>query len=83
VRITAKGQVTIPQAVRERAGLMPGTDVEFEVDAGVVRLVKASPKAGRKTRGQRLVEHLRGAGDFRMTTDEIIALMRGPRADQG
>lgn len=83
LRITAKGQVTIPQAVRERAGLMPGTDVEFEVDDGEVRLVKAPRKGGRKTRGQRLVEHLRGAGDFRMTTDEIIALMRGPPADQG
>ena len=83
MRITAKGQVTIPQAVRERAGLMPGADVEFEIDDGDVRLVKAQRKTGRKTRGQRLVEHLRGAGDFRMTTDEIIALMRGPPADQG
>jgi AbrB family looped-hinge helix DNA binding protein len=82
LRITAKGQVTIPQAVRERAGLMPGTDVEFEIDDGDVRLVKAQRKTGRKTRGQRLVAHLRGAGDFRMTTDEIIALMRGPPADQ-
>jgi bifunctional DNA-binding transcriptional regulator/antitoxin component of YhaV-PrlF toxin-antitoxin module len=41
MRITAKGQVTIPQSVRESAGpqsvresagLMPGTDVEFELD---------------------------------------------------
>ena len=83
MRITAKGQVTIPQAVRERAGLMPGTDVDFEIDDGEVRLVKAPRKGDRMTRGQRLVEHLRGAGDFRMTTDEIIALMRGPPADQG
>ena len=35
MRITAKGQVTIPQIVRERAGLMPGTDVEFELENGV------------------------------------------------
>jgi len=83
MRITAKGQVTIPQAVRERAGLMPGTDVEFEIDDGDVRLVKTPRKAGRKTRGQRLVDHLRGGGDFKMSTDEIIALMRGPPADQG
>lgn len=83
MRITAKGQVTIPQNVRERAGLMPGTDVEFEVDAGVVRLVKAKPKGGRKTRGQKLVEGLRGRGDFKMTTDEIVALMRGPSAEEG
>jgi len=81
MRITSKGQVTIPLNVRERAGLMPGTDVEFEVVADVVRLVKATRGEGRKTRGQKLVEGLRG-GDFKMTTDEVVALMRGPRADE-
>jgi len=81
MRITAKGQVTIPQDVREHAGLMPGTDVEFEFEAGVVRLVKSTHDAPRKTRGQKLVERLRGQGDFKMTTDEILALMRGPPAD--
>ncbi len=79
MRITAKGQVTIPQSVRESAGLMPGTDVEFEVDNGVVRLVKAT--GSRRTRGEKLVERLRGGGEFKMTTDEILALMRGPPAD--
>jgi AbrB family looped-hinge helix DNA binding protein len=83
MRITAKGQVTIPQDVRESAGLMPGTDVEFKIEAGAVRLVKATKGAGRKTRGQKLVERLRGRGDFKMTTDEVVALMRGPPADDG
>ena len=82
MRITSKGQVTIPQEIRESAGLMPGTDVEFEVEDGVVRLVKARRRAGRKTRGQRLVDSLRGRGDFKMTTDEVMALMRGPAADE-
>ena len=83
MRITTKGQVTIPQDVRERAGLMPGTDVEFEIEAGVVRLVKAAKSGGRPTRGQKLVESLRGHGDFKMTTDEVVAWMRGPVADEG
>jgi AbrB family looped-hinge helix DNA binding protein len=83
MRITAKGQVTIPQDVRVRAGLMPGTDVAFEIEEGVVRLVKASGGLGRKSRGQKLAERLRGGGDFKMTTDEVIALMRGPCADEG
>jgi AbrB family looped-hinge helix DNA binding protein len=83
MRITTKGQVTIPQDVRERAGLMPGTDVAFEIEAGIVRMVKTMPATGRRTRGQRLVESLRGHGDFKMTTDEIVALMRGPSADEG
>lgn len=81
MRITAKGQVTIPQDVRVRAGLMPGTDVEFTFEAGAVRLIKTARKGPRKTRGQQLVDRLRGAGDFKMTTDEILALMRGPAAD--
>jgi AbrB family looped-hinge helix DNA binding protein len=83
VRITAKGQVTIPQDVRARAGLMPGTDVVFEIEAGAVRLVKAETSGGRRTRGQKLVDGLRGRGDFKMTTDEVVALMRGPAADEG
>jgi AbrB family looped-hinge helix DNA binding protein len=82
MRITAKGQVTIPQDLREQAGLMPGTDVEFELEAGGVRLVKARPGLKRKTRGEKLVERLRGKGEFKMTTDEILALMRGPPADE-
>ncbi len=82
MRISAKGQVTIPQDVRERAGLVPGTDVEFEIEAGAVRLVKVTQEGSRMTRGQRLVDRLRGGGDFKMTTDEILALMRGPPADE-
>jgi hypothetical protein len=39
-------------------------------------------KARRPDRGQKLVESLRGRGDVRMTTDEVIALMRGPTADE-
>jgi AbrB family looped-hinge helix DNA binding protein len=90
MRITEKGQVTIPQAIRERAGLMPGTDVDFLIDPnGGVRLVKAERSGKRRTRGEKLVEALRekgkgwGRGVFDgMTTDEIIRLMRGPPADE-
>lgn len=31
MRITCKGQVTIPAEVCEQAGLLPGTEVEFSV----------------------------------------------------
>jgi AbrB family looped-hinge helix DNA binding protein len=82
VRITSKGQVTIPRLVRERAGMMPGTDVDFTIEDGVVRLMKSGGGGGRKTRGQLIVEKLRGKGDLKMTTDEVIALMRGPPPDE-
>lgn len=77
MRITSKGQVTIPQAIREEAGLLPRTEVEFVIDDGAVRIVKAS--AGRRaSRGARAVVRLRGsARPVRMTTDQIMALTRG------
>lgn len=77
MRITSKGQVTIPQAVREQAGLLPETDVEFVVEPDGVRIIKASG-ARRPSRGARAVERLRrGAGQVSMSTDEIMALTRG------
>lgn len=78
MRITSKGQVTIPADIRERAGLLPETEVDFEFDGKVVRIMPAA--ARRKTgRGDRLVAHLRrNKGDIAMTTDEIMALTREP-----
>ncbi len=81
MRITSKGQVTIPHALREQAGLVPGTEVEFRLEAGGVRLVKAKPGTARKSRGRALVERLRGKGAFKMTADQVIALMRGAAAN--
>jgi len=77
MRITSKGQVTIPQAVRERAGLLPNTEVDFVIDGDLVLLVRAD-QARKPSRGQLLVEHLaRHRGAFGMTTDELMALTRG------
>ncbi|HEY3799637.1 MAG TPA: AbrB/MazE/SpoVT family DNA-binding domain-containing protein [Caulobacteraceae bacterium] len=77
MRITSKGQVTIPVEIRERSGLLPNTDVEFEFDGVDVRLRRS--EAGKKPgRGARLVAHLRAhRGDIKMTTEEIMALTRG------
>jgi AbrB family looped-hinge helix DNA binding protein len=75
VRITSKGQVTIPQEIRERVGLLPDTEVEFVVRQNAVQLVKAK-KSARPTRGQALVQRLRGTSTVRMSTDEILALTR-------
>jgi AbrB family looped-hinge helix DNA binding protein len=76
MKITSKGQVTIPQDVRERLGLLPHTEVEFEVRGDVAVLRKAN---GRR-RGRRIVEGMRGRGSVRMSTDEILALTRGEGA---
>ena len=76
MRITSKGQVTIPVEIREKAGLLPGTEVDFELDGGAVRIVRArSPR--RETRGDQIVRRLRGSATVKMSTDEIMALTRG------
>lgn len=38
MRISSKGRVTIPIDIRERAGLMPNSEVEFECDGTTVRI---------------------------------------------
>lgn len=76
MKITSKGQVTIPQAVRERHGLLPGTEVRFLDDGKTVRLVKAE---GEQRRGKAIVERMRGRAKTRLTTDQIMALTRGEK----
>jgi AbrB family looped-hinge helix DNA binding protein len=74
MRVSTKGQVTIPLEVREQLGLQPGAEVDFEVEGDIAKLIPVR-KAGH--RGRRVVEHLRGQATVRMTTDEIMALTRG------
>jgi AbrB family looped-hinge helix DNA binding protein len=79
MRITSKGQVTIPLNVRTRLGLLPHTEVEFELAGDHARIRKAKPADGtgaRGARGNRALDALRGAADTRMSTDEIMALTR-------
>ena len=73
MKITTRGQVTIPADIRERLGLLPNTEVEFTLAGNSVVLTKA--RRGRR-RGERVVAHLRGRGTVRMSTEEILALTR-------
>jgi AbrB family looped-hinge helix DNA binding protein len=70
MKITTRGQVTVPRYIRERLGLLPRTDVEWELRDGTAVLRKASG-------GRALIEQMRGRGTVRMTTDEVMALTRG------
>ena len=73
MKITTKGQVTIPIEVRERLGLLPNTEVEFVLQDGHAILRKL-PRSRR--RGAKVVAHLRGRGTVPMTTEQILALTR-------
>lgn len=76
MKITSKGQVTIPKEIRDRLGLLPGTEVEFLEENGEARVRKAP---GGSNRGRKAVEHLRqaGGGKYRLTTEEVMRLTRG------
>lgn len=75
MRITSKGQVTIPAEIRERLGLLPNTEVDFVLDGKGVRLVKARRRSG-AGRAAEMLRRLRGVATVRMSTDEIMALTR-------
>jgi len=75
MRITSKGQVTIPQRIREQAGLLPNTEVEFRIANGRVTL-RSKGKPG--SAGKAAVARLRGSlKHLKRSTDELMALTRG------
>jgi AbrB family looped-hinge helix DNA binding protein len=74
MKITSKGQITIPQEIRESHGLLPETEIEFVVKGNAVQIVKSRRT---ESRGTKLVQRLRGRAKGGMSTDEIMKLMRG------
>ena len=74
MQITTKGQVTIPLAIRKKLGLLPHTEVEFELSGDHARIRKAGQKGSERSRT--VIAALRGTADTRLSTDEIMALTR-------
>lgn len=88
MRVTSKGQVTIPKEVRERLGIQPGSDVGFAEEGGKVVLINED-NSKNETPGERMVRLMVEFGDRMrregklsgMTTDEIMEMNRGPFDD--
>lgn len=74
MRVTDKGQVTIPIGIRRKAGFLPNTDVEFLVRGKNV-ILRKSAKSQR--RGGKLIAAMRGRATQRLSTRQIMALTRG------
>jgi AbrB family looped-hinge helix DNA binding protein len=85
MRITSKGQITIPKAVRERAGITEATDLDVIYENGKVVVEKvAATDAERQRRAREIkewIERFRGTADNGLTTDEIMEMTRGPFDD--
>lgn len=77
MKLTSKGQVTIPQALREKFGLLPQTEVVFEeAENGV--LIKPAV-ATRRREAEAWLKHARGSATAKLTTDEIMSVTRGEK----
>jgi antitoxin PrlF len=74
MKITSKGQVTIPLPIRSEFGLKPGTDVEFVAEAGKVIL---RAKSKRHNPVDAWLEEATGVGRGKTTTAKVMKLTRG------
>ena len=70
----SRGRITVPKAVRERLGLLPGSVLAWHVEGD--RLVLANGTTARRS-GRAVVERMRGAATVRTSTDEVLRLTRG------
>ncbi|MBN2078129.1 MAG: AbrB/MazE/SpoVT family DNA-binding domain-containing protein [Spirochaetes bacterium] len=71
MRVTSKGQVTIPQKIREKLGIGPNSEVDFVEEKGRVLIVKVVTSPS-----DRKFSRFRGVATVKMTTDEIMSLTR-------
>lgn len=74
MRLNSKGQVTIPAALREKYQLHEGDEVEVVEDGATLRIVRSDSG---QTRGRRLAKSMRGRATTKMSTDELMELLRG------
>jgi AbrB family looped-hinge helix DNA binding protein len=80
MRVSSKGQVTIPKKLRDQIGIRTGSEVEFGISSGeiTIRRKKSGGRPG-PTRGEKIVAEIRKTATARrgLSTDEIMRLLRG------
>ncbi|CDN55262.1 AbrC family transcriptional regulator [Neorhizobium galegae bv. officinalis bv. officinalis str. HAMBI 1141] len=82
MRVTEKGQVTIPKEIRDRLKIRPGSEVDFVVSDDGVRLVRLDDSKQDYKSFEEWADSVKGTWDLGgMTTDEYIDWLRGPRDD--
>jgi antitoxin PrlF len=70
MKVTTKGQVTIPRHIRDEFGILPNSEVEFKVENQRVYIER---KSGVESK----FKQLKGVATVKMSTDEIMQLTRG------
>lgn len=72
MHITQKGQVTIPQEIRDKYKFMPNTEIEFIEENSRVYIIKARPDMVREN----AFDYVRGKATVNMSTEDIMKLTR-------
>jgi AbrB family looped-hinge helix DNA binding protein len=75
MRVTIKGQVTVPKGLRQRFGIGPATEVEFHEERGKLVLVKRTSKGSPVARVRGRVKRIPAGRDV----DEYLRQVRGSR----
>jgi len=75
MKVTQKGQVTIPHEFRKRYGFTRDRELVFEAVEGGV-LLRAAPEA-KSERLREALGKIRGIADSGLSTDQIIEITRG------
>jgi AbrB family looped-hinge helix DNA binding protein len=76
--IDKAGRVVIPAVIRERAGLVPGAELEVTVDETGVRLERVAPGPRLVKIGRRRVARPTGSSESRPNVD-VAALVEEER----
>ena len=74
MKITSKGQVTIPHPLRMKFGLLPNTEVAFE-EADDCVLIR--PTISKRAQIEERLRKVRGVAGGGLNTDEVLRLTRG------
>ena len=90
MRVTSKGQVTIPKQIREKLGVKPGDEVGFREEGQAVILENADMKNGKEEsrrrvqKAQALAAQMLRDGRLEplgMSVDEYVDMIRGYSED--
>jgi AbrB family looped-hinge helix DNA binding protein len=85
MRVTTKGQVTIPKEIRDHLGIGPGSEVEFvatDEGARVIAVNENITEDEASRRFSQVLDRMAGTLDLGgMTTDEYMEWLRGSRED--
>ncbi len=74
MKVTSKGQITIPADLRDEYGFLPHSELKWE--RGKKGLILKKAKSSRR-RGEGIIKHMKGSSTIKMKTDDIMRLTRG------